>query len=189
MSETMTKTNLLAAMQTGRQAWQQLLEQIDEAAMLEPGVEGIWSVKDIVVHIAGYEHYFSAYLFDLRQELSSSASMTARLDEYYQQQLNLYRRVRSDFPEHLDDIQEDQLNALFVVAAETQSVHEVLVTERQAYERLLLEVEALPEATLTSSEQNQGRALIERIPNQCYAHYQMHMPEIERWFTQRKLRE
>jgi hypothetical protein len=178
----MTKTSLLAEMKTGRQGWQTLLDQIDEAAMSEPGVEGVWSVKEIVAHIAGYEQYFSAYLIDLRQEALELSGMTARLDHYYQQHLNLYRRAHPDFPERLDDIHDDQLNIIFAAACQPQSVQEVLATERQAYEHLLVEVQALSEATLTEGPRNRERALIESIPNQCYAHYRMHMPAIERWW-------
>jgi hypothetical protein len=178
----MTKTSLLAAMKTGRQGWQRLLDQLNEAAMSEPGVEGVWSVKEIVAHIAGYEQYFSAYLIDLRQEPLEPSGMTARLDQYYQQHLNLYRRAHPDFPERLDDIHGDQLNVIFVAACQPQLVQEVLATERQAYERLLAEVLALSDATLTRGHRNGERSLIERIPNQCYVHYRMHMPAIERWW-------
>lgn len=185
MLERMTKATLLAAMEIGRQAWQALLDQIDEKAMMEPGVEGVWSVKEIVAHIAGYQQYFSAYLIDLRQESLNSSGMTATLDKYYQHQLTLYRQAHPDFPERLDDVHDDQLNILFVLACQQQSVQEVLALERQAYERLLAEVQALSETTLTDSPQNQDHPLIERIPNQCYAHYQMHMPAIKLWWMQR----
>jgi hypothetical protein len=185
MPERMTKSTLLVAIETGRQAWQALLNQIDEAAMTESGVEDLWSVKDIVAHIAGYEQYFSAYLVDLRQGSLNSSGMTAILDKYYQQHLNLYRRTHPDYPELLDDVHEDQLNSIFVAASQRQSTQEVLATERQAYERLLAEVQVLSEAALTDSHADQDRPLVERIPNQCYAHYQMHMSAIEHWWRQR----
>ena len=185
MPERMTKSALLVAMESGRLAWQALLDQIDEAAMTESGVEGDWSVKEIVAHIAGYEQYFSAYLADLRQGSLNSSGMTARLDSYYQQHLNLYRRTHPDYPEQLEDIHEDQLNTIFVSASQQQSTQEVLATERQAYERLLAEVRALSEPPLTDSQLTQDLSLVERTPNQCYAHYQMHMPAIEHWWRQR----
>ena len=181
----MTKSILLVRMESGRQAWQALLDQIDEAAMLEPGVEGVWSVKEIVAHIAGYQQYFGAYLIDLRQESSNSAGMTAILDNYYQQHLNLYHQAHPDFPARLDDVHDDQLNIIFAFACQQQSVQEVLVVEQQAFERLLAEVQALPEVTLLDSHENRDRPLIEIIPNQCYAHYQIHMPAIERWWLRR----
>lgn len=34
-----------------RAQWDALIGQIDERWMLEPGVEGQWSVKDILAHI------------------------------------------------------------------------------------------------------------------------------------------
>jgi hypothetical protein len=179
----MTKPSLLQAMKTGRQAWPALLDRIDKAALTEPGVEGVWSVKEIVAHIAGYEQYFTAYLADLRPGSSNSPGRTAILDSFYQQHLNIYRQTHPDFPAQLDDVHENQLNTIFVWACQQQSVQDVLAAELESYENLMAEVQVLSEQALTDS--HQGRALIERLPNQYYAHYQIHMPAINVWWRKR----
>ena len=55
MNTPMTKTRLLDRLRTERAQWEALLTDIDEARMTQPGVEGEWSVKDIVAHVTFYE--------------------------------------------------------------------------------------------------------------------------------------
>jgi hypothetical protein len=52
MNGYMSKTDLLGLIQRDRAQWETLLSSIPEAWMTEPGVEGEWSVKDIIAHIA-----------------------------------------------------------------------------------------------------------------------------------------
>ena len=49
-----------------RASWDEaeaVLARIPEDRMLEPGVTGEWSVRDLLAHIAGYERYVSALIF------------------------------------------------------------------------------------------------------------------------------
>jgi|GEM_PF-4632218 len=43
----------LQEMEVGRRRWKDVLSQIDPSTLEEPGVEGIWSIKQIVAHILG----------------------------------------------------------------------------------------------------------------------------------------
>ena len=150
--------------------------------MLEPGVEGIWSVKEIIAHIAGFEHYAAALLTDLfRAELRAQAA----LDAFYQQQLDHYRAQHADFPAALDALDGDQLNTLFVAVRNQHSVHDVLEFEQQTYQQLLEATRALPETDLTDPSKAGGRTLLEILPNQSYGHYRMHTPAMRRWLDQR----
>ena len=56
MNEYISKTRLLDMIQSTRAQWDNLLEGIPEAWMTEPGVDGTWSIKDIIAHIAWGEH-------------------------------------------------------------------------------------------------------------------------------------
>src|SRR5712692_5489806 len=141
-----TKSALLWAMETGRSEWETLLFQIDEQALLEPGVEGVWSVKEIVAHIAGYEEYAAALLTD---RLETGAGAQAALDAFYQQQLNAYRHNHPDFPAQLNDADDDQTNALVVAVYNPYSAHAVLDHEHQTYLRLLAATRAVSDAKLT----------------------------------------
>lgn len=177
-----SKTDLLQSMEDGRREWEALLTQIGEQSMLEPGVEGVWSVKDIIVHIAGFEQYAVALLTDV---LRADALAQAALDEFYQQQLDHYRAQHADFPAQLDALDGDQTNTLFIAVRDQDTVHDVLQFEQQIYQQLLEATRALSETDLTDPDRAGGRTLLEILPNQSYGHYRMHIPAVRRWLDQR----
>ena len=49
------KQNVLHTLLYGRRDWDNLLAQVDELKMLQTGVCGQWSVKDIIAHVTWYE--------------------------------------------------------------------------------------------------------------------------------------
>ncbi len=51
----MDKREFLKLLHSARAEWDALLANIDEAQMREPGVEGDWSIKDIVAHVTWFE--------------------------------------------------------------------------------------------------------------------------------------
>jgi hypothetical protein len=58
MSETSTKSELLAEIDQEWTKIERICASLSEAEMLIPGVEGEWSVKDILCHISAWEKYF-----------------------------------------------------------------------------------------------------------------------------------
>src|SRR5262245_14285391 len=140
MDSPTTKAALLSAMETGRREWDALLGLIDAEALVEQGVEGVWSVKQIVAHIAGYEEWTAAFLID---RADPNAGALAALDAFWQRELDTYRRSRPDFPARMSDTDEDQTNAIVVATYDRYSAPEVLRRERDLYQRLLTATRAL----------------------------------------------
>ncbi len=178
-----SKSALLRAMETGRSEWETLLSQIDEHTLLEPGVEGVWSVKQIVAHIAGYEEWAAAFLTD---RLDPLAGALAAIDTFWQHQLDAYRQDRPDFPAKMSETDDDQTNAVVVAVYDRYAAHEVLDRERHAYRQLLAATRAVSDTQLTEPWRPNGRSLLEILPNQSYQHYRMHIPVIQRWLQQRQ---
>src|SRR5260221_1202803 len=54
MSMNGSKDQLLSALQNEQAGWKRLLDDIGEARMIEPGVAGEWSIKDIVAHLTAW---------------------------------------------------------------------------------------------------------------------------------------
>src|SRR3954470_11358383 len=52
-----SKAELLEKMQDERARWDELLERVGEERMGLPGVDGDWSVKDLIAHVAAYEQW------------------------------------------------------------------------------------------------------------------------------------
>jgi len=182
MDAPQTKAALVSAMEAGRREWDALLSQIGAHDLEQPGVEGVWSVKQIVAHVAGYEEWTGAFV---RDRLDPTAGTLAAFDAFWQRQLDAYRRDRPDFPARMSETDDDQTNALVVATYDRYSAREVLERERRAYEQLLSAIRVLPEARLSEPVGAGGRPLAAILPNQCHAHYQMHMPAIRRWLERR----
>jgi hypothetical protein len=51
-----TKTGLLEAIEIERNALEQLLAELSPEQMLEPGIVGEWTVKDVLAHLIEWEH-------------------------------------------------------------------------------------------------------------------------------------
>jgi len=58
----MNKRELLGTMRAERERWEGLLVKVDPARLGEPGVEGVWSVKDLVAHMIGWERWAGGQL-------------------------------------------------------------------------------------------------------------------------------
>ena len=50
-----TKADLVVVISTERARFENILDGLSEAQMTLPGVEGFWSIKDILAHIAAWE--------------------------------------------------------------------------------------------------------------------------------------
>ena len=58
----MDKAQLLMDIRVERERLEQVLEGIDSSAMVEPGIMGQWSAKDVLVHIAFWEATFRGWI-------------------------------------------------------------------------------------------------------------------------------
>ena len=177
-----TKSALIAALEAGRDEWDAALAQVGSAGLEQPGVEGTWSVKQIVAHVAGYEEWAAAFLAD---RLDPDSGAMAAFDTYWQQRLDAYRRDQTDFPARMSDTDDDQTNELVVAVYDELGAAAVLERERQAYEQLLAAIRRTPEAQLVEPGQVGSKSIAAILPNQSYQHYQTHLPAIRRWLEQR----
>jgi hypothetical protein len=57
MNDHLTTAQLIEVIRTARSDWEALLAEVSAARLTEPGVEGDWSMKDIIAHITYYESW------------------------------------------------------------------------------------------------------------------------------------
>jgi hypothetical protein len=62
MSEEMNKSKLLERMHAGHTAFKATLAELSDEQMIEAGVSGGWSVKDILAHIVVHEQRMTCWL-------------------------------------------------------------------------------------------------------------------------------
>jgi hypothetical protein len=180
------KATLIAALEQGRAEWEALLERVGATAMAEPGVEGDWSVKDVLAHVVPYEQYAAAHTSDMARHGTASAAAVAALDAYHREELAAYRRDHADIPDALDTLSGEQLNDLFVAESRATPSAELLARGRQAYDDLLAAVRELSDERLVEPQAEfNGRSFLTMLPYQSYIHYEKHAEAIRLWLSRR----
>lgn len=178
------KASLLAALKQGRAAWEALLARVDPARMADPGVEGFWSVREMLAHITAFEEYAAAYAEDLARYGRLPAAGVAALDAHYTALLAARRTAEPELPATLEQLHVDQLNVLFVDDQRRLPIAAVLERGRRAFDATYAALDRLDEALLTTPQvEFNNRSLLEIMPAQSYRHYTKHAVFIERWLV------
>ena len=121
----MKKSELLNWLQDEYQQWEVFLDQIGEARMDQPGVNGDWAMKDIVAHLTGWNRW----LVDRLQAVGRSQP-----------------EPPPPWPPHLQT--DDEINAWIYESNQGRSVGEVLDESHQVFQQLLAVIEGLPDDSL-----------------------------------------
>ena len=117
----MNKSELLDWLQEEQQKWEVLLAQIGPMRMDRPGVNGDWSMKDIVAHLTGWNRWLVVRLqAALRGEPEPSPPWPA------------------------DRQTDDEINAWIHESNRSRPVGEIQEESKQVFQQLLAVVEGLP---------------------------------------------
>src|SRR5512141_107518 len=115
----MKKSELLHWLQEQYQEWEAFLDQIGTARMDQPGVNGDWSMKDIVAHLTGWNRWLVMRLQAAqRGEPEPAPPWPARLET------------------------EDEINAWMYESNRGRSQREILDDTHQVFQQLIAVIEA-----------------------------------------------
>ena len=123
------RAGLLAELDSEQKNWADLLGQIGENRMEEPGVGGFWSVKDIVAHITAWRLRTVGRLEAAARGEPEPAPL---------------------WPSDLKD--DDTINAWFHQRDRDKPLTQVLTESREIFQKLRSAVEKLPQAVLDDPE-------------------------------------
>jgi hypothetical protein len=164
----MEKSELLNWLQEEYQGWEALLDQIGPTRMDQPGVNGDWSMKDIVAHLTGWNRWLVARL----QAAGRSEPEPA-----------------PPWPAHLQT--DDEINAWIYESNHGRPVREVLDESRQVFRQLLDAIEELPQDVEIDQVQARGKEFHlvllgnERFPaGEFFDHFHDdHAPDVRTWLA------
>jgi hypothetical protein len=118
----MNKSELLNWLQEEYRQWEAFLDQISSIRMEQPGVNGDWSMKDIVAHLTGWNRWL---VIRLQAELHNEPEPPP------------------PWPAHLSN--EDDINAWIYESNGSRPVRDVQDESHQVFQQLLVVIEGLPE--------------------------------------------
>jgi hypothetical protein len=159
----MQKSELLNWLQEEYRQWQALLDQIGPSRMDQPGVNGAWSMKDLVAHLNGWQPRLIANL------------QAAQHGE---------PEPPPPWPAHLEA--EDEINAWIYETNRERPVREVLDESYQLFQQLLTVIEGLPDDVRIESEWRLVWLGDKRFPaGEFFDHFHDdHEPDVRSWLAQ-----
>jgi hypothetical protein len=163
MADPTSKSELLEQIRAKRAEWEALVAQLGGDRWTTPGVEGDWSFKDVLAHVAYYEQ---ATVKRLRAAATGTAPQpnpaTAGMEM-------------------------DERNHWVYEQQRARPLAEVQADEQQAYDALLSALEPLSDEDLFTAGRFawlEGDALWEVIPGNVHDHYDEHIPPLRAWLAQ-----
>lgn len=162
MAVQMDKSSLLHEMSNGYTALEDILAPLDQAQMTTPGVNGDWSIKDILAHLNAWQDYTV---------------------------IRLQAAARNEEPAvhgPADDEETDKMNARFYEENKSRPLDEVLADFRTTYRQIEEGVQALNSEDLFEPKRftwMKDNALWELVAGNTYEHYQEHIQSIQEWLN------
>jgi hypothetical protein len=168
IGDDVSKVEFLEQMRSMRARWEAVIAEADEAQSVQPGVEGEWSLKDIIAHVTAYERGLVEWL-----EAASRGEAVLLPD--------------------LDHPDVDYRNAVIFARNRHLSLQEVMSESRQVFQHLLKLVDGRSNEELAEPWRTEwfvrprwrtSRALWECIADDSYRHYRQHIPGIRTWLDE-----
>jgi hypothetical protein len=157
----MTGSRLADILRTERLKWNALLDQVGIERMDVPGVEGEWSVKQLVAHLTWYEQA----VVDGARQLRSAGTFPRRRPE---------------------GMTMDEMNAQIADESRGRSARDVLAEAQTVFERLLVVIAQCPQELLNDPQLlglPDDTPPWMRVANNSYAHYREHEPALRAWLA------
>jgi hypothetical protein len=159
MDNVVTRADFLEALRSTRSEWDDMLAEVPRELMEEPSVEGDWSIKDIMAHVAWHEREMVEML---RTRALAGSS-------------------------HLWGLPLDERNKAIYEENSERSLDDVISESGRVFRQLLREVEALSDVDLNDpgqfSEMPAEWLPWKIIAENSFEHYPDHAASIQNWLN------
>jgi hypothetical protein len=162
MEEQMDKTTLLDKIRTRQAEFEALLATLNEDQLTTPGVNGDWSIKDILAHLVAWQKRTLAYL-----------DAAARQGEPGVESIS-------------SDAEMNDLNARFYAGNKSRPLADVMTDFKNTSARVVAAVEALSADDLFAPDRFtwlRGDPLWEQVAGNTYEHIDEHIGSIQAWLA------
>jgi hypothetical protein len=158
MQNPQTVQELIDLVNADYNTWQSLTEQIEPEKMLEPGVSGEWSLKDVIAHLTWHEN-----------------EMIGMIKFHAFKGSELWNLIT------------DERNAIIHDENRDKSLDQVLEESKQTHTELMEQMPALSMEDLTNPENFTGMPPDWQpwtiLADNTYQHYQHHIRDLKRWMA------
>jgi len=150
------KAELLDSIQSRRREWNETLAEVAEDRMLESGVAGEWSIKDVIAHVTWWDTQTADML---QTKTLSNVKLWQMPQDVRNDAIYIENRDRP-----LDEIRQESGAAFLWLIASIESLGEDDLTDPSRYRQM-------------PAEWTPWRVIVANT----YAHYYQHLPDIRAW--------
>jgi len=150
------KAELLDSIQSRRREWNETLAEVAEERMLESGVAGEWSIKDVIAHVTWWDTQTADML---QTKTLSNVKLWQMPQDVRNDAIYIEKRDRP-----LDEIRQESGAAFLWLIASIESLGEDDLTDPSRYRQM-------------PAEWTPWRVIVANT----YAHYYQHLPDIRAW--------
>jgi uncharacterized protein (TIGR03083 family) len=159
MTDRMNAADVAALIGETSTELERLLAQLSVEQMNRPGAVGVWSVKDVLAHLAYWQRYAAALL------TAAARGATPNLES---------------------DDETERNNSSVVAQYYQRSLAATIADWQAAREDLLEQLEQTSDADLNDPERftwSNSRTLLDRIAGNSFEHEQEHIAQIREWMS------
>jgi hypothetical protein len=161
----MNKDEILDILEDSREVFLEAIDGLPDEALLEPGVVGEWSIKDIIVHLSMWEAELVKLLWQAGQGQTPTTA-------------------------HFSGAQVDDLNAAWQASGQERPLERALEDFEGVRKQTVRRVMAFSEQELSDPKHypwQRDYPLSEWIENDSFGHESEHTAEIQAWRARRGL--
>lgn len=162
MTDPMDKPTLLNNIHAGQADIEQVISQLDEQQWTMSGVNGEWSMKDVLAHLTSWLHV---------------------------QQDRLNAAINGTEPPELPGLTTDEVNKRFYEENKGRPLVDVLTDYKNSYVQVLQSIEKLSDEDLNDPHRYSwcdGEPLWLDIESNTYGHIDQHIGDIRAWLATSK---
>jgi hypothetical protein len=161
----MNKKELIENLENQRELFLDVIDNLTEETLGEPGVTGTWSIKDILAHISRWEAELVKLLWQISQgQRPNSMHFTNKGTV-------------------------DQINQVWYEESARRTTTQILDDFHSVRNQTILRVEVFSDRDLIDPKRYPvlgGRALWEYVEDDSFGHEAEHLIEINNWLEQKK---
>jgi hypothetical protein len=163
MADPTTKAELLEEISSSYNTFEKLLSSFTNTQLLTPGVNGTWSIKDNIAHLAAWHQRVLVFL-----------------------QGAVHKSAADQLPDAIEEAGLNQANEQFYQVNKDRPLNEVLQAFRTSYIEVVGAVQALSQEELFEANRfvwMKGAPLWYTIAGNTFGHYQEHTEIIQAWLS------
>lgn len=186
MEEQTDKPHLLALMNTGYTEFTTLIAPLSATQLTTPGVDHQWSIKDILVHLAFWQHHLLNYLQSALQNVEPETMTREKVDALRKQ----YPGADTDLaeseqkPTPIDDFSD--MNDYIYLRNKSRQLDDVQTDFHISYAQVVATVRSMDDALLFEPGRlawTEGSPLYAWVVGNTFGHYEEHIGPIKNWLA------